>query len=481
MRAIVVLSVFAVAALAYPEFSQDLWRRWQSDPTYSHALLMVPLTLWLLWRATMDVPASGPSVAALAVLAALSCCLALGAMLGIALVHQAVLPLLVLAALVAIFGSGALRRLAWPCMLLYFSLPIWDTINPLLQALTTDAVSRLIYLSGTPAFIEGNRVTVSAGVFEIAAGCSGLRFFIIALAVTAVYLELYVTGVGRWLRLMLLAALVATVGNWVRVFGVIQLGQRLGIDHPWVVDHTALGWVVFAATIGVVMLAAGRSGGRTPSGGQSPTMPRLAAWAGTLALASVIPVAASHWLSARQAQATPTPPAPVASNADRRAACGNWRSRYTNTDDYQQVAVTVGATPVCLDYAWYAYQRQGAELINSENRLFDARRFRPVDAPLTPGDSAADVRLLNELGGGGVLLFTWHLPGGVAARGEVHAKWLQLRQLLAGRPDAGMLTLAMRCGTVCQEELQQGRAPLDVPAAFADAMAALFPDRELVN
>src|SRR5690606_30072698 len=104
------------------------------------------------------------------------------------------------------------------------------TIAPL-QALSTSAVTFALSVSGLIAHIEGNLITIPAGRFEIAEGCSGMRYVMVSLALASFYgLFWYRTWVAR-IGLLVLAGVVSMVANWIRIYTLILIGHLTEMQH----------------------------------------------------------------------------------------------------------------------------------------------------------------------------------------------------------------------------------------------------------
>lgn len=457
---VVVIAVFRGDA-------QDVAARWWHDPTYSHGLLLAPLTLALIVLAVAGVrrDKSGPDAFALLGLCGVAAVMLVGALLGIATIFQLLLPILLLSGFLVTFGRRSMGQLWFPVLFLYFSLPIWGAVNPLLQDLTTSAVSRIIFLAGIPAFINGNFVTVSAGVFEIAEGCSGLRFVIISGAVASLYAYLYLaTWKGRAAYFLFGLAL-AIIGNWVRVFIVIVMGTRIGIDHPYVANHAWLGWLIFAFTMLILFGFAGRfahstDGERNMSNADVRRSPRaLAVTAPSLAI--VVLFVAFRSAEALLASQSPQQLAALdwIDPAAPRDVCGSWRTRFVNADAERRGVAEVDTQAVCVDVVFYASQRQDSELVNTANRLYaDKLGARTVwrgrfSQPLL------GALVVRRNGPPPLLIAYRYIVGGVPAISARDAKLLQGRGLLAGRTDGVLVAYAATCDTDCQENLENGQLP----------------------
>jgi exosortase len=165
------------------------------------------------------------------------------------------LPLLFIASVALVLGRPAAGRLFWPAMFIYFALPQWWAINGLLQSLTSAVVTRAVAWTGIPAFIEGNFVHVPAGLFEIASGCSGLNYLLSGLALGAFLALMYLRRWKHRFMVLAVAAVLAIVSNWIRVYTLVFVGYLSDMQHYLItVEHHTFGWVLFLVLMAPVVL-----------------------------------------------------------------------------------------------------------------------------------------------------------------------------------------------------------------------------------
>ncbi len=234
----------AVAAFGMAPAFLSLWPKWWDSFTYSHGLPIVAISLWLIWRqhdAIDNAPREKGWWAIPVLLAALflwTLSLAASVEIGI----EALLPAVLWLTVAAVFGLQVARRLVFPIGFLYFAIPVWDSINGALLGATVSVVDGILDLLRVPAFIQGNNVQIPSGAFEIASGCSGLHFFIIVLAISALYGHLYYRKVLHKGLLFGIAALFALLSNWLRVSIIIIAGHLTEMQTFLVrVDHYYFG------------------------------------------------------------------------------------------------------------------------------------------------------------------------------------------------------------------------------------------------
>ena len=105
-----------------------------------------------------------------------------------------------------------------------------------------------------PVLFESNRVHLPSGSFEVAGGCSGLHFLIAALAIAALLGELNGDTPRRRLKVMVLAAAMSVLMNWLRVFSIVLVGHLSQMQNYIVAkSHYGYGWVLFAIMMAVFL------------------------------------------------------------------------------------------------------------------------------------------------------------------------------------------------------------------------------------
>lgn len=213
------------------------WRIWQRDPPRYFAPWWPPLIVL------------GGAVAVLWVME----------VLFLNSARQVLVPVMIWSALASVLGRHAGRVMFWPVAFLYFALPQWWIINAALQQLTAKVANVLVAVTGVPAYVEGNSFNLPAGVVEVANGCSGLNYLVVALALALFQgLSYLATWRLRW-KLLCAAAAVGLLSNWLRVYLLILIGYATDMQHYLIrVDHLYFGWVLFLVCMWPVFVYAAR-------------------------------------------------------------------------------------------------------------------------------------------------------------------------------------------------------------------------------
>lgn len=254
--------MLAVALVYWPS-SDALERLWTDTRIreYTHGFAVLVISLWLLHerRRRLEAQPLRPQRAALVLLVLLSAIWVIAWRAAIQDLHLFLLPALLIAASLALFGWPVTRLTLFPLAFLYFTLPFWsDSIGPLQHA-SEKAVAALIWLTGLPAYVQGNLIHVPAGTLEIAGGCSGSHFLVVGLALAALYGELLEDSPARRIGWIALMGGIALAANWLRIYTIAAAAYATNMRTFLVtVDHYWFGWLVFASGFAAFLWIAGR-------------------------------------------------------------------------------------------------------------------------------------------------------------------------------------------------------------------------------
>ena len=393
-RLVVIFGFWFSIALAYWPSAVALNGFWTDtiDKAYTHGYLVLAISLWLVVRDRRRVFAAPlrPEPRALIAIVALSLAWIYAYGAAIQDPQLLILPLLLFAAIIATLGWPVARTLLFPIGFLYFAMPAWTDINSLLQSLSVTANGFLVWLIGIPAYLTGDFVHLPGGTLEIAWGCSGLHFFVVGLALAALYGELAGDSVRRrvlWLGLM---GLFALIGNWIRIFVIIVAAYETNMQTYLVtVSHYWFGWAVFVVFFLVFLWLAGALATRwdrraAAARSSSPPAPApLVADSGeasagralsTLAVLVVLPmlIYGREWLwpVADQPVAIAWPAAPAGWTGPERVTYSAWSPQYldASAESLQRYDTPRGHSVEAFAVA-YRTQTQEGKLLGYWNSL----------------------------------------------------------------------------------------------------------------
>jgi exosortase len=155
-------------------------------------------------------------------------------------------------------GWKMLRVVAAPWAVLFLMIPlpviVFNEIALPLQFLASKLAGNTLDLLGVPALREGNVITLPSISLNVVEACSGIRS-LMALITLAIFYGLLMEK-RIWVRggLVVLAVPLAVGINSLRIVGSGLLGQNFGKEYAEGFFHEFSGIVVFAATLGALVL-----------------------------------------------------------------------------------------------------------------------------------------------------------------------------------------------------------------------------------
>lgn len=457
---VVVAAVVALTLVLFWPTTDSLLEEWRNTATltYTHGYLIAAICAWLLFRERKALAAIEPRPeyrAALAIaFASVAWLVAYRA--GLQLIHQVLMPAIAWLAVWAALGATAAQRCAFAIGFLYFAIPLWSQGNSLLQDATVFAVRMMFGLTSIPVHFVDNVVHIPAGVFEIVGGCSGLHFFIVALALAALYGELNRDPLKVRLFLVALAAVIAMVSNWIRVFTIIVAGHLTDMQHFLIqVDHYYFGWFVFAIAMVLFFAIARRlplaaspeSGAQTAS---APSRVKLSGVAAALAAMIVGPV----WsFLAAASDASSAPAALPVDPGDWRgpfSASSRWQPYYPGADAEQRAEYRREANAVTVYVATYARQRQGKELIGYDNSILGKSSDTVASAASLP-DLVIKELEVSEPGSATSLVWYQYTIGSRALARDITAQLYYGAASLVSSPVSRIVAMRAECASDCAQ------------------------------
>ncbi|MCH8931106.1 MAG: EpsI family protein [Proteobacteria bacterium] len=471
----ILIACLAVATLGMAPAFVSLWPKWWDSFTYSHGLPIVAISLWLMWRQRDAINNTATDKgwwtipALLAALFLWTLSFAASVEIGV----EALLPAVLWLTVAAVFGLQVARRLVFPIGFLYFAIPVWDFINDALLGATVSVVDGILNLLRVPAFIQGNNVQIPSGTFEIAGGCSGLHFFIVVLAISALYGHLYYRKVLHKGLLFAIAALFALLSNWLRVSIIIIAGHLTEMQTFLVrVDHYYFGWVLFGLMLvpffyvarSIELRDAGtRQTQRRTSPAAAQTQARANAGLVTgVCIILLLPILVWGQSLARQATSVSIELPTVTGWLGPLSTDISWQPHYPGASGEALMTYRQGGIEIDVYANWYVNQAQGRELIGSGNDIAGRSAWRKASTGSAsivldthgPGEVRASVRevVLQSSRQGKRLVWYGYQVGSRSLVSPVKAKLWQGWQAMWGDGGTGLIAFSMACASDCTAE-----------------------------
>lgn len=435
----------------------DVWTSYD----YSHGYLAAAVAIWLGWRNLRNgVPGERDGLSELAPVAIVSLSLLwlVATVLHHRVVHQGVLPLMLVAWAAMVGGRRGVLYAVPPASLALFAVPFWEVFVPPLQALTVLVSGSAVRLIGIGAEISGDIIAIPSGRFEVAGSCSGLNYFIVGGFMGATYAYLFVEPWKGRLKVMALAVATAMVANWVRVVGLVIVGHMTQMQHSLMADHHTYGWIVFGLFMGGWLWLVERQTGRASRTSEHTgpqAAPRSASWARRFRIATALVLLgpAVYWV------VTAVPPQPIdtyASDvfpsdswvaADPAETIVDWGLEYPEADVHQRWVLHRDSATLVADRVTYFEQEQGREVSSGSNRIANPDWIVGERTRWVPSLDHMVREILVAAPARPTLLWSWYEVGGQAAATRAGTEILALRGFFLRRLAAEVIVLRAGCNT----------------------------------
>lgn len=240
--------LFSLALLGlYHQTVTSMVTIWLRSDTFAHGFLILPISLWLIWRRRDELgrlqPRPAPAVALLALLPALAWFVAW--LVDVLVVQQLALVAMLVVGVWAILGHQLARALAVPLLFLFLAVPMGEALVLPMMEFTAASTVWLIQQTGIPVYREGLYFSLPSGSWSVVEACSGVRYIIASFTLGVLYAYLTYRSLWRRLLFVLASILVPVLANTIRAYIVVMLGHWSDMRIGTGVDHLIYGWMFF--------------------------------------------------------------------------------------------------------------------------------------------------------------------------------------------------------------------------------------------
>jgi exosortase A len=380
------LLVLACILLLYRDTGIAMVTIWYRSETFTHAFVVPPIVLWLIWRRRdgLAVLLPRPALWVLLPVAAVALLWLLGDLVAVNAVTQLAFVALLVLAVPAVLGLQVARAITFPLFFLFFAVPIGEFLLPQLMDWTAHFTIIALRLSGIPVYQEGLQFVIPSGSWSVVEACSGVRYLIASLTVGTLFAYLNYQSTKRRLLFVLVSILVPIVANWMRAYMIVMLGHLSGNTLAVGVDHLIYGWVFFGVVI-MIMFAIGAkwsepepalNGAPVASAAAAGTKPWSPAsfWLVAISLIVIVALpAAARWSIDRHgASIAPRLVAPVTLDSGWRVADAGlvgFKPAFQNPSAEINSAYAHAGQVVGLYLGYYQDQDYERKLVSSTNVL----------------------------------------------------------------------------------------------------------------
>lgn len=425
---------------------------WMSSTLFGHCFLIPPVSAYLVWIRRKRLSGLTPKVAPLGfpLLVLLAFGWLVGNVSGTQAVQQLAFVSMLVVSVITILGWRIAWRIAFPLFFLFFTIPFGEFLIAPLQDVTAVFVVYMLQLVGIPVYLDGLFIHIPSGSFEVAEACAGVRFLISTIALGFIGANQLYRSIKRRLAFIALSFIIPVIANGFRAFGIVMLAHLSDFTVAVGADHLTYGFI-FLSFVTVILLAIGfsfreaapadrrRANGQALSDGAVPRVlnPVLTA-AVVLAIAGSAD-AGRHLTEYQIAENTVVPLRPLAVQPPwelMEEPAPNWRPSFVGADMELLNSYMRDEQRVDVFLAFYASQRQGAEVINSSNRFEDGKFWDRAgsgryDAVIEGEQRDVNyVRMLAQRRGR--VVWYWYWVDGTFTASPYIAKLLQVKARLFG-------------------------------------------------
>jgi exosortase A len=459
------ISLASVVALllVYYGTTASIVAIWIRSETYAHGFVIFPIAAYLIWRQRAQIAGltPAPEWRGLVLFIPLGLGWLAGNVARVLVVQQLALVAMIPALVITLLGWRVARAMAFPLAFLFLAVPMGEGLMEPLMNFTADFAVTSLQLTGIPVHREGTFFSIPGSNWSVIQACSGIRYLTASFTVGSLYAYLTYRSLHRRLLYMLASLVVPVIANGMRAYMIVMIAYLSDMRLALGIDHYIYGAVFF----GLVMLLMFWVGSfwredktattehdamaphipvPTPAGGIAGPIAGIAAIA--LAVAALWP-AYSAYVESRAPRdfviRLAVPEAVKGWQAD--APFTDWQPEYKGMDARLVQTYRKGDRSVTLFLAYYRYQRQGAELINSQNVMI--HQEDPVWSNV--GEEVRDsghggpgevIQTKLRSTGTRLLIWNWNWLNGTET---VNAYWAKLQEsmarLLGRREDAAAI------------------------------------------
>lgn len=368
----------------YRETGTAMVTIWARSETFTHAFLVPPIVLWLVWRQRrlIAVQTPVPTVGAFLLIAGAAFVWLLGDLVAVNAVTQLAFVALLVLTVPTLLGWAVARLIIFPLGFLFFAVPIGEFLMPQFMEWTANFTVFALRLSGIPVYREGLQFVIPSGNWSVVEACSGVRYLIASLTVGTLFAYLNYQSNKRRILFVIISMAVPVVANWMRAYLIVMLGHLSGNKLAAGVDHLIYGWLFFGVVIMLMFIIGARWAESEPvavRSGAGSLLPKPAVtlarlWITTIGFAALVSLPhMALWGIDRDEGGDA-----VSFSAPTTLATG-WQAVHPNVADFKPAFQTPSAEinnsytsqgrVVGLYLGYYRHQNYSRKLVSSDNVL----------------------------------------------------------------------------------------------------------------
>ena len=440
---------------------------WLRSDTFAHGFLIVPITCFMIWTKRQELLSIEIQVNYLGLFLLMIICFGwFVAYLGKVLVIQQIALVAMISAVVfTLFGTRITKTIFFPLAYLIFTVPFGADLVPALMDFTASFTVMGLKLTGIPVFWEGRYIVIPSGNFVVAEACSGLRYLIASIALGCLYSFLSYRSLWRRLAFISISIAVPIVANGIRAYGIVMIAHLSSMKFAVGIDHIIYGWLFFGLVILLMFWIGswwrepvdnnnGDYGSYLVNKTNNVEIKNILVALGFITIIISSGPLTVAWFQARELGLNPIAlQAPGSTETWQLSDVINhkWQPKYIGATE--EIRATYNnkknGKQVDLYIAYYKQQQQGAELINSQNSLYNRDNWRLVSnqeeqVKLEYQELTINKTLLS-IENNKRLIWYWYWVSGYTTTSDTETKILEIWERLMGS-NQGSAIVAVSAG-----------------------------------
>ena len=249
----------ALIGYMYADSLRFMVGQWGSDD-YSHGFFVPVISLLLIWQRRYRVVAAGvrPSWVGPALVFVGLLFYVIGDYGALYVVLHVSLWIVIVGLLLSFIGPFAARQIAFPLAFLLTCIPLpvflYSALSGRLQLWSSALGIGCLQVAGITAFRDGNVIDLGPVQLQVAEACSGIRYLFPLTSLALLCAYLFRDRIWKRILLVLSAVPISVLVNGLRIGIVGVLVEFFGSQAAEGFLHLFEGWLLFMATLGLLIL-----------------------------------------------------------------------------------------------------------------------------------------------------------------------------------------------------------------------------------
>lgn len=455
--------LFILFVILYWNSINQLIYLWNTTEAYSHGFLIPFLSIYLLAqknKSLTNITLKPAPLLLLPLILTLFLWL-LASITDTRTIELTLLPFIFIFTYTSIIGYQSGFILITSLLYILVAVPIWDFLTPLFQSMAVFVNELALQLSGIPTHIKGISVFIPAGTFEIAGGCSGLRYFVATIALGCFFSISNYKRIKPALILIIASLILPIVFNWIRIYIIILVGHFTDMQSPLMADHVNFGWVLYGISLIPLFYLAKKLVTLEDKKQQEFTVSQLAilnySYPKFFLLIPVILILSVSTFTTYLTNSKPEALQEIFSPKAESPWLGpiyfdDWKPKYTGASiEINRLYVGIDKTSdISLHIFYYGQQTQDSELINELNTIADDRIIESQKTFIFENHNIIEKIITSN--SKKRLIWYWYYVNNKNVVSPIIVKLFQVRELISKKTSSSLIALSIECDNQCDNK-----------------------------